>query len=354
MNGPLAAETRERARVCSARLRAWLAAGDIQSPDGAFCAWREEAGPLAFEYPEITGYALTWLAAQDEPTDEEKSAGERAAHWLLVRLQDGPLPAHAGFDDGAVYTFDLGMIASGLISFGRRYELGELVKGGEALAKRLGELFIEEREPPALDPSGPPSTRAPAWSNGPNPHIAKCVQAMLLADERRAAERLIAHAAASQDAAGYYRTQEQADLVMLHPHLYTVEAMWMWGTAREDEVAIEGARRATEWAWSHQLPDGGLPRLVALGDDRPEPVEQLDVTAQAVRAALLVDAEVDGLSRAVERLCTLARPVGGGAALPYQPRSGQRHLNAWVTMFGAQALTLAAAEQPALMWHELV
>jgi hypothetical protein len=141
---------------------------------------------------------------------------------------------------------------------------------------------------------------------------------------------------------------------MLHPHFYAVEAMWMWGTARDELAALERAKRATEWAWRYQLPDGGLPRLVNL-DTEEAGVEQLDVTSQAVRAALLVEADVDGLDRAVERLCAAARPVAGAAALPYQPQAANAHLNAWVTMFGAQALELAA--QPghrSLSWHELV
>ena len=57
----------------SAGLRRWLASGAIQPESGAFCAWREEeSGTLAFEYPEITGYALTWLACRPDPTDAEQ------------------------------------------------------------------------------------------------------------------------------------------------------------------------------------------------------------------------------------------------------------------------------------------
>jgi hypothetical protein len=328
----------------------------VQSPDGAFCAWREEkSGTLAFEYPEITGYALTWLAAQPELSDAGRDAGMRAANWLLERLEANAISAHADWDGGAVYTFDLGMIAAGLISFGRRVGEQHFLEHGENVARHLASLFLESKSPPAIDPSGPPGGRDITWSNASHPHLSKCVQSLLLAEQWDAARRLVDHAAGFQRPDGYYLTQSREDLVMLHPHFYTVEAMWIWGTAREDRAALEHARHATEWAWTHQLPGGGMPRLVNLGQSSEPGVEQLDVTSQAVRAALLLDANVPGLARAVERLCAVAHEAEEGAALPYQPGSPEIHLNAWVSMFGTQALQLAAeGEGCTLDWHELV
>jgi hypothetical protein len=350
----LATTLAQRAAEQAASLAIWLVSGEVQSPAGAFCAWREDGGELAFEYPEITGYALTWLASRHDLSEAEIEAGRRAAVWLLERLETNDLSAHAQWDGDAVYTFDLGMISSGLISFGKRVGEPSFIDGGERVGRHLAALFLGEETPPQVDPNGPPSGRPPTWSNAGHPHLSKCVQAMLLAEQGEAAERLIAHAATFQHPSGYFLTQPDEDLVMLHPHFYTVEAMWMWGTARADDTAIACARRATEWAWRHQLPDGGLPRLVNLTSEERLGVEQLDVTSQAVRCALLVEAEVDGMARAIERLLAAARPAGQGTALPYQPQSGSTHLNAWVTMFGAQALELAASEDRRLEWHELV
>jgi hypothetical protein len=45
------------------------------------------------------------------------------------------------------------------------------------------------------------------------------------------------------------------------------------------------------------------------------------------------------------------RPVG--SALVYSPQSGDVHLNAWVTMFGAQALELAGGGET-MRWEHLV
>jgi hypothetical protein len=350
----LATTLTQRAAEQAACLATWLASGEVQSPAGAFCAWREEGGELAFEYPEITGYALTWLASHDDPSEAEIEAGRRAANWLLERLKANDLSAHSRWDGGAVYTFDLGMIAAGLISFGRRVEEPQFIDRGESVGRHLASLFLDHEDPPQVDPSGPPSGRDPTWSNAGHPHVSKCVQSMLLSEQWEAAEKLITHAGAFQHESGYFQTQPSEDFVMLHPHFYTVEALWMWGTARGDDAALARARRATEWAWRHQLPEGGMPRLVNLSNE-DEGVEQLDITSQAVRAALLVKVEVDGLHRAVERLLAAARPAGeGAAALPYQTQSESPHLNAWVTMFGAQALDLVASADRRLEWHELV
>jgi hypothetical protein len=340
----------------AAQLATWLAGGEIQAPSGAFCAWRERDGELAFEYPEITGYALTWLAARPNLSSAELDAGTRAASWLLKRLDSRDVSAHADWDQGAVYTFDLGMISAGLISFGRRTREPRFVDRGMNLASDLARLFLDQESPLQIDPRGPATGREPTWSNAGHPHLAKCVQALLLADQSQAAETLIAHAIGYQDSSGYFQTQPQEDLVMLHPHFYAVEALWMWGTARGDEEALSRARHATEWAWGFQLAEGGLPRLVDFRNHRGPAIEQLDITSQAIRATLLLDAKADGLQRAVDRLLLASHAAGRGAALPYQPQSTSTHLNAWVTMFGAQALELVGRREGerALGWQELV
>jgi hypothetical protein len=340
------------ARETAALLRRWLASGRIQAPSGAFCAWRD-GDVLSFEYPEITGYALTALAAYGELNDGEATAGMRAADWLVSRLEGGDRSAHAGWDEGAAYTFDLGMIAAGLISFGRLFHTPVHEQRGIQTARELAALISLDDGLPPLAPDGPASKRLPAWSNVGHPHLAKCVQSLCLADETVAAEMLMHHTSRFQADAGYFVTQRQDDFVMLHPHLYAVEALWMWGTARGDDSVLARARRATEWAWEHQLASGGLPRLVGLRDVVPDAPEQLDVTSQAVRAALLLGLAPPGLDRAIARLCDSAVADGPGASLPYQPQSGQRHLNAWVTMFGAQALELAGGRVE-LAWSELV
>ncbi len=332
----------------AAELRDWLSSGAPQSPDGAFHAWVEEAtGAPAFEYPEITGYALTWLAGRPDPTGSERTAAARAAGWLVDRFGRGDFAARAGWDEGRTYYFDVGMIAAGLISHGRRAGDARAEELGRWLAGVLRDAMGDGDSVPALDR---PSERS-VWSTDGEAHMIKVIQSLLLAGFDAEAARLAGSAARLQQGDGRFVTHRRDVETMLHPHLYAVEGLWMYHAASGDEVALERARRATEWAWGHQLDSGGLPRYVETRTGARGP-EQIDLTAQAIRAALALGFEPEGLGRAVERLVAVARPTAAGAALPYQPDAEEVHHNVWVSMFGAQAAALAGGER--LEWERLV
>jgi hypothetical protein len=335
--------SRGRLSEVSRQLRGWLRSGPIQSPSGAFYAWIDEpTGQPAFEYPEITGYALTYLAGRPELGSDELDRAHRAAEWLLDRLGRDELGARAGWDRGAAYNFDLAMIATGLICFGRRRENEPQIEAGIELAAMLA---TSARQPQGLTPitAGPLATSRSGWSAEGRPHLCKAVQCLLAAAAmgfaagRDAASRLIENVSGMQQDDGSFRTQPHSGGVMLHPHLYAVEGMWMWASAEGDPSAAERARRASNWVWEQQLPSGGFPRSVGSAEGGA-PVEQCDVTAQAIRMAAALGSPPEGFGEAVRRLAELADPAPGGAALVYQPEATARHHNAWTTMFGAQAI----------------
>lgn len=344
-------EHREEALTLAGDLRRWLASGSLQSPSGAFCAWLDaDTGELAFQYPEITGYALTCMSIAEVPSDHELDAAFRAADWLLERFATGDRSARAGWDRAAVYTFDLGMIAAGLQSFGRLAADEQYVELGRSLACELAAYVRSERGLEAVAPDGPGTARPGTWSTSGQPHLVKCVQALLLAGQVDAARTLVQRTISLQSDDGSFATQPDPGHVMLHPHLYAVEGLWIWGSARGDEHALECARAATLWVWEHQLASGGLPRFAG----QETGPEQSDVTGQAIRAAVLTGAEPAGFERAVVRLGQIARQTTAGQALVYQPSAPTRHLNSWVTMFGAQALELAAAGLEEFSWSHLI
>jgi len=327
----------------AAGLRAWLTSGAAQGPTGAFAAWVDVgARRRAYAYPEITGYALTWLAGLETLTARERAAGERAARWLAARVEAGRLAARDGWDGDAVYVFDLGMIATGLLAFGRR--VGE--QAYAAAGARLAALVAGRLAGPAIAAAS--GSRRRGWSVDGVAHLAKLVQPLLLAEVGLdAAARVVEAVARLQAADGRFDVGDAC--VLLHPHLYAAEGLWAWGTATGDAAALERAAAAVEWAWRLQLPSGGLPR----SDERDAP-EQSELTAQAVRLALALGVGVQAAAAAARRLCATARPHGGALALPYQPGAPAVHLNTWATLFGAQALALAAPGARALAWHELV
>lgn len=335
-----------------AGLRAWLSSGACQSSAGAFVAWLDLAtGLAAYEYPEITGYALTYLAGLASLSADVLGISTAAADWLVGRLADGNLAARDGWDEEAVYLFDLAIIATGLVMIGRRIQVERYVDEGLRLSRYLRDEVSAKTLSP-LGRGGPASTRD-SWSTRGLAHLGKVVQPLLLAHElgdeasRPAAERLVETVKELQDDDGRIATHPEHP-VMLHPHLYAAEGLYIWGQAVGDEDALERARAAVAWAWEQQLEQGGLPRSEA-GEG-----EQTDATAQAVRLSLALGLPSAAADRGLARLVGLVRGSGEGRGLVYRPGSAALHLNTWSTLFGAQAFALAVPGAAPLDWRELV
>jgi len=333
-----------------AGLHEWLVSGLAQSTSGAFWAWYDLAtGQPSFEYPEITGYALTYLGGLAALSARELAVGERAASWLVRRLDRGDLSARDGWDNGAVYFFDLAMIASGLLSFGRKIGAEKLIENGVRLATFLRHAVEQD---PTLSPTSPSSSASGrrAWSTHGRAHLTKLVQPLLLLedDPGPSPTTLIERVKRLQSDDGGIQTGPEPE-TMLHPHLYAAEGLWIWGTARGDREALERARAAVTWAWREQLPTGGFPRSAA----SPSPVEQSDVTAQALRLALVLGLESAEVDRAVVRLVDLTRGRAEGCGILYQPAGAHAHVNTCATLFAAQALASAIPGAPAIPWDHL-
>jgi hypothetical protein len=344
----------------AAGLRAWIASETCRSPNGAFVAWFDLAGSRrAYDYPEITGYALTYLAGRPSLSKHERAIGSGAADWLVERDLSGNLAARDGWDDNAVYLFDLGMIASGLLSFGRRTHVEPYVETGRRLAGLIADEICSGHFISPVSRHGPPSRRT-GWSARGVAHLAKLVHALLLAeglgDEAggSASARLIETVKDLQASDGLMRTDDGDTTVMLHPHLYAAEGLWVWACAAGDGEAMECARRAVEWAWAQQLENGGFPRSVPHVEEGAIAVEQSDVTAQAVRLALALEVRSAGVARAIARLIEVARGGDAGLGIVYQPGSPNLHLNTWATLFAAQALAMAIPDAPQISWRQLV
>lgn len=347
------------AAAMSARLRQWLPAF-AQSTSGAFYAWIDATtGAPAFEYPEITGYALTHLAAQSDPSEAEVHVGQRAGEWLAELWRTGRLAAREGWDGQAVYNFDLGMITNGLIAFGTRFGAPELVATGGAIGTLLTEQVRRDGHLESIDLSiSPPSSRS-AWSTEGYVHLVKVAQSLLtagsagVAGAMQAAEAVIAKGAQWQKEDGRFVTHPSCYAeTMLHPHLYAVEGLWAHAEATGSAESRQRARSATEWAWQQQLPSGGLPRYVVTATGAAGP-EQFDVTSQAVRAAVLLNVRPAGFDAAVERLCEVVVPAASGTCSMRYQMGEPIHRNVWASMFGCRALALTEPGST-LDWKHLV
>jgi len=355
--GTQATEVFAPARVAAtaAGLCAWIESGACQTASGAFAAWLDATtGRPAFDYPEITGYALSFLAGRPSLSERAWAVGRRAAGWLVHRVHRGNLAARDGRDNEAVYLFDLAMVASGLLSFGRRAEHAELVQTGHELVALVDRELSSAVSISPLTRDRRPDRRA--WSTHGLAHLAKLAQCFLLSEDfgdSKQLSRLIETVMGLQKRDGRMTTDPTDPVTMLHPHLYAAEGLWIWGLARDDEEALERAHAALDWAWTQQLEGGGFPRA-AVNIHRTDAVEQTDVTAQAVRLALLLGRRTPAVEHAIARLVELSHSSGQTLSLPYQPASPNTHLNTWTTLFAAQALTMATPGAPAISWPELV
>ena len=338
-------------RPSSADLFDWLFAGVLAHPSGGIAGWRERrTGRLSDEYPEISGYFLS-AAVFADATDS--AAVTRAADWLCARIE-GNASASRRVDGPAVYNFDQGIIAAGLIKYGVRARNARAVAAGVRAASRLRDQVNELGHLPPLDPAAaPPDERPATWSTVGRLHLAKTVQCLLLAAElgaagMRAAARTIVDDVSSAFSLTSDGLRDAAGKVNLHATCYALEGLWIWDAAHRTTGLDEILNTALGELLSYRLQSGGFPRLAATTASR----EQSDVHAQVIRLAALLG-HVSTVRPSIARLRQVASPAQIGWSVPYEPQAPEVHENAWATMFAAQALALVDGPRE-LEWWELI
>jgi hypothetical protein len=335
----------------SADLFDWLFAGVLAHPSGGVAGWRERrTGRLSDEYPEISGYYLSAAVYADATGSP---AVIRAADWLTERIEANA-SASRRVDGPAIYNFDQGIIAAGLIKYGVRAGKPRAVAAGIRAATRLRDQVDELGHLPTLDPSaGRPHGRPATWSTVGRLHLAKTVQCLLLASElgvagmREAARSLIDDVASGFSLASDGLRNETGQ-TNLHATCYALEGLWIWDAANRTASLSEVLHSAFSELVSFRLPSGGFPRLGAATAVR----EQSDVHAQVIRLAAVLR-RASAVRPSIERLRQVASPAQFGWSVPYEPQAAEVHENAWATMFAAQALALVDGPEE-LEWWELI
>ena len=338
-------------RPTSADLFDWLLSGVLAHPSGGVAGWRERrTGRLSDEYPEISGY---FLSAAVFAGATGSAAVIRAADWLCARIEANA-SASRPVDGSAIYNFDQGIIAAGLIKYGVRAGNARAVAAGIRTASRLRDQVSELGHLPTLDPTaGTPDGRPATWSTVGRLHLAKTVQCLLLAAElgvagmREAALRIIVDVSSAFSLASD-ELRDEAGRINLHATCYALEGLWIWNAAHRTTGLDEILHAACDDLVSYRRPSGGFPRLAATPASR----DQSDVHAQVVRLAALLG-RLSTVRPSIARLRQVASPAEFGWSVPYEPQAPEVHENAWATMFAAQALALVDGP-PDLDWWELV
>lgn len=289
----------------AAALRRWLLGPEIAGERGAIRSW----APGGYDYPEAGGLWLSWLAA----CAPDHARGDAVAAWLSRAID-----ADAVGRDGVGYTFDLGVVLTGLL----RWSTATATPPSPSVihgATRLVEAIAARR---ALT-SG---TAAPRWSTRFGGHLGKLALALDALD----AARIVDTADARASLAASHEHDDGA--VYMHARLYALEGAWVRGDA---EAVAQGAG----WLAEIQRHDGAI---AARWDPArgPDGAGRSDATAQAVR--LWCAADPSRFAAAIERaLSWLAGLQTDSGAIDYDDRTA--HRNVWCTLFTAQALAFATS-----------
>ena len=252
------------------------------------------------------------------------------------------------------------MIANGLMVFGLRIQEEEFVEYGLSLTLDLVEQVERYGHLPSIDPQRSPKSQRSAWSTRGVAHLVKATQCFLMAADLGmdragdAASSVVKAGLEVQRPDGRIVTHPDDDCTMLHPLLYAVEGLWVYGQATGHEEALVCARRAVGWTFEHRLQNGGFPRFVPTDTGMVGP-EQCDATAQFLRAAIMTGFDGD-LALTARRICSVALAVEGlGRSMPYQLKGVALHRNVWATMFAVQGCELAGWNHPySFNWRHLV
>ncbi len=372
-----AADTAKFSPEIDAALAWMLRAAQVNSNnpevDGGFISWYdEETQTPAYVYSEITGYMLTLLCSLWSRTGNEavRKSAVQAGDWLLrtVHEETGgfrclyPLgTTRFGNKQQLIYTFDCGVILSGLVNLYRVTGYAQYL----AASVTLGDWLIGTMQKSSggflalydLIAENYPENEA-EWSLCSGAYHTKVGIGLLNLHDvtraekyRRAAIAACDFALSFQQADGRFVTFPAEGGTNLHPHWYAAEGLWVVGSFLRREDYLEASARATAWAWNQQSPEGFIPRHFHNGQGTYS--ERVDVLCQAVRLAVIHRAEgrlPAYMDAQIERLIPIILRNQSGASDPnsvgafYFGRQSNgeitRHANTWVTQFAIQALWL--------------
>jgi hypothetical protein len=339
---------------------------------GGFASWFDsDTRSYPYLYPEITGYALTWLAASYRLRPQPKilAAGIAAADWLL-RHQDRtsagfpavlPLkPSPFAEKQHSIYSFDAGVILNGLV------HLFEATGSAEVLeaATECGEWLIgAARSRPGFHPrllAGQGFVADPTqWSLSSGSYHTKVSLGLLhlaaATGDRKYEEAAVDgcdFALTFQEPGGRFRSFA-AGGTNCHPHLYSAEGLWVAGRYLDRPDYLAASAVATVWQFGVRSPSGEVARHWHNGTANYH--ERVDVIAQTLRLGVIHRAEgtiaesiisAADLSGVADRLWAAQRldsdpAIRGGFSFgSLSDGTPAPHVNVWVTLFATQALRL--------------
>jgi uncharacterized protein YyaL (SSP411 family) len=272
----------------------------------------------------------------------------QAAAFLLRTSQ----PAVRGPSDGRIYSFDTGILATGLLDlFAVTQEPGHLDE-----ARRRLDWLLERASGGSMAATVPeeaPRPKLDAWPLRRSIHLGKMALPLLkgwrVTEDSRyrdAARRLFEWALALQRDDGRFAIDERNAATMTHPHCYVTEALLYGAWSLDDDEVRAAVDHAVAWLAEVQNPDGSFYRWYD-GSRGPLRTKVSDATAQALRIWRVTGMYPEHAARAADYLDRVAMKDGG---LPNYVRSlgplqwRKNEVCSWPTFFWHHALTIESGD----------
>lgn len=355
----------------------WLLHSGIQNTSddprvhGGVNAWYDlKTKSYPFLYSEITGYAINALLFFHEILNDPiyLERARLAADWL-IRFRDSKYGLVANrvyhetpnqpYYDSWIFTFDQWIIIYGFTNLFQITRDQVYLNAAEEIAKLL--IRKTFRDDGSMYPifnleTGQPEATNDKWSRQSGSFHAKALMALsslykLSGEENylRHAAQLAKYALLNQQENGRFITQTNEWSTHLHPHLYSIEGLLSFGLFQNDRTLVKACEKGLEWILNSGEGDGSIYSFFK--NDRFVPFERSDVLAQTLRMGAILLEHSDQIRQLNPKLKLVKEKL-----LSYQEKSGREaggflygqeqdgtthhHINAWITMFAAQALWL--------------
>ncbi len=368
---------------------AWLLESGIQDTSensqarGGVNAWFDlRSQSYLFFYSEITGYAVNAFLFYYSVTGEVSylDAAIQAADWLLktqypenglIRTRVNRTVYHGSYFDSWIFTFDQWVVIYGLSNLSQAAGKPVYLEAAQRMARFLIKHTVREDGLfyPIFDVENKkPLAPGDKWSRQSGSFHAKALLALsklqgLSRDDvyHPYAQRLAERVLSLQQGNGRFITQDDEESTHLHPHLYSLEGLLSLWLSEKDEKCLLAVEKGLKWVLNHQLENGVLYSSFKNGSFLP--YVRADILAQSLRLGtillqqgLLKESRFQ-LERLREKLLSYQILAGSqkGGFLYGQEQDGiiHYHVNAWVTMFAAQALWLYDSFLPANQLYDM-
>lgn len=352
----------------------WILESGVQNRNGGFHAWYDcEKESYSFTYPEATGYAISLLLQLYKMRKENifLEKAHAAGDWLLKIWKDNGVIFCKYFDesrtwDKSQYTFDVGIIVSGLLDLydvtsDRRFleislEMADWILSFQDID---GSFFA------GCDAEGK-KINIPHWSQTKSCHHLKSALALLklhkITHNRKylhAVEKLLKWGMKLWLNPGRFAVFQGVKETYVHAHCYALEGV-LFSSKLLDNVTnpslLEHALYAARWLSSIQNSDGSIWNWY---NSKRDKTKVSDALSQALRIWIVTKKFVNRneamkFSSSIEKGLSFLggmqcldedKRSHGGVYYGERSREKIRHVNTWTTFFATNVSLLLSKEK---------